>query len=653
MKNLFLILLFFSTTVFAQITQTKILDLKSPDGKLWVKINLNKTIHYTLYYEKTLLIDSVNIGLEIRDKKDMKNVQIKNYTYSEHSENINPVVPLKFSHIESRYNALLINLKNGLSVEFRLFNTAIAHRLITNLKEDILVSNELFEINLPQSYTIHGQKVNNFKTAYEEPYSHFSTAQWKSENEMLLLPTLLTIPSNFKLLVSEADLEQYPAMFLKSNGSNKIKAVFPHVPLQFGPDGDRSMKILREGNFIAKTAGNRTLPWRFIVVAPKDKILIENTMVLNLGQKSVITDTSWIKPGQVSWEWWSDASPYGPDVNFVAGYNLETYKYFIDFASKYKIPYIILDEGWAKSTEDPFTPNPDINLSELISYGKKKNVDLILWLPWLTVEKNFTLFKTFNSWGIKGIKIDFMDRSDQWMVDFYERVASEAAKNKLFVDFHGSFKPAGLELKYPNILSYEGVRGMEQMGGAIPDNSLYLPFIRNAVGPMDYTPGAMISMQPETYISQRPNSASIGTRAYQMALYIVFESGLQMLADNPTMYYKNDDCTSFITSVPTTWDETRVIDAEAGQYLLIAKRKGKKWFIGGITNNAEKWRDFKIDLNFLDRNQNYSMEAFSDGINAPKQAMDYRRELKTIIPNQTISIKMSRNGGWAAILSPK
>lgn len=329
---------------------------------------------------------------------------------------------------------------------------------------------------------------------------------------------------------------------------------------------------------------------------------------------------------------------------------METYKYFIDFASKFGIPYIIMDEGWAKSTRDPYTPNPDVDLHELIRYGKEKNVGIVLWLTWLTVEKNFDLFKTFNEWGIKGVKIDFMDRSDQWMVNYYERVAQEAARHHLFVDFHGSFKPAGLEYKYPNVLSYEGVRGMEQMGGCKPENSIYLPFMRNAVGPMDYTPGAMISMQPNIYRSERPNSASIGTRAYQMALFVIFESGLQMLADNPTLYYRNEDCTRFITQVPVTWDETVVLEAKVGEYVIVAKRKGEKWFIGGMTNDKENERESEINLDFLKDGRTYRVTSFEDGINAGYQVMDYRMKSATMNKNQKLSVKMARNGGFAAVL---
>lgn len=246
-----------------------------------------------------------------------------------------------------------------------------------------------------------------------------------------------------------------------------------------------------------------------------------------------------------------------------------------------------------------------------------------------------------------------MDRSDQWMVNFYERVCAEAAKNGLMIDFHGSFKPAGLEYKYPNLVSYEGVRGMEQMGGCYPDNSLYLPFMRNAVGPMDYTPGAMISMQPECYRAERPNSASIGTRAYQMALFVVFESGIQMLADNPTLYYRNDDCTKYITSLPVTWDETRAIEAKPGEYVVVARRKGDKWYIGAITNTKDGARDMTVSLDFLDGGKEYVMEAFEDGVNADRQAMDYRRKHSVVTSDTDLNIRLARSGGFTAVLTPR
>lgn len=386
------------------------------------------------------------------------------------------------------------------------------------------------------------------------------------------------------------------------------------------------------------------------VISSDDKDIVRNEMAYNLSSPCELEDYSWVKPGQVSWEWWNGATPYGPDVNFVSGFNMDTYKYFIDFAAKYHIPYILMDEGWALDTRDPYTPNPKVNVHEIIRYGKEKGVGVLLWLTWLTVENHFDVFKTFSDWGVAGIKIDFMDRSDQWMVNYYERVAKEAAKYHLLIDFHGAFKPAGLEYRYPNILSYEGVRGMEQMGGCYPDNSLYLPFMRNAVGAMDYTPGAMISMQPEVYRSERPNSASIGTRAYQLALYVVFESGVQMLADNPTLYYRNPDCTEFITKVPVTWDEIKVLDAKIGEYVVLARRKGDKWFIGAICNGKEKTRTFTLSFDFLDKHKTYRMISFEDGINADRQAMDYRRKEREVGSSDKLDITLVRNGGWAAVL---
>lgn len=467
---------------------------------------------------------------------------------------------------------------------------------------------------------------------------------------MILLPVLIDTRKEYKILISESDLTDYPALFFKSNGDNSMSSIFPKAPLEFGEDGDRSLKIEKEASYIARTNGKRSFPWRYFVISTNDEQLIENTMTYQLAQKNVLKDTSWIKPGLASWEWWNGATPYGADVDFVAGCNLDTYKYFIDFAAHYGIPYIIMDEGWAMSTRDPYTPNPTVDVHELIRYGKEKNVGIVLWLTWLTVEKNFGLFETFEKWGVKGVKIDFMDRSDQWMVNYYERVAKEAAEHHLFVDFHGSFKPAGLEYKYPNVLSYEGVRGMEQMGGCQPDNSVYLPFMRNAVGPMDYTPGAMLSMQPEIYRSERPNSASIGTRAYQMGLFIIFESGIQMMADNPTLYYRNDECTRFITQVPQTWDETIALKAKVGEYAIVAKRKGDKWYIGGMTNNREQQRDFELNLNFLKEGQTYRMTSFEDGINANRQAMDYRMKERTLRKGDKLTISLARNGGFAAVI---
>ena len=624
-------------------------ELSSPNGEIKVTLNITDKIYYSIAYDGDVLLKDNSLQLALKDEVLGQNPRLRRRKYVSVDEQLTPVMPLKFSTVTNQYNQLTLTFKNY-SVEFRAYDDGVAYRFVTSRKGEVEVLGEEFAVNFPDDYLLHLQQPGGFKTSYEEPYTHVSSNEWKPSDKMSVLPVLIDTRKQYKILISESDLTDYPCMFLKGTGDNGIVSTFPKAPLAFGEDGDRSLKITQEADYIAKTSGARNYPWRYFVLTKDDRQLLENTMTYKLAGKNQLQDVSWIKPGQVSWEWWNDASPYGPDVDFVSGYNLDTYKYYIDFASKFGIPYIIMDEGWAKSTRDPYTPNPKVDLHELIRYGKEKNVGIVLWLTWLTVENNFDLFKTFNEWGVKGLKIDFMDRSDQWMVNYYERVAREAAKHHLFVDFHGSFKPAGLEYKYPNVLSYEGVRGMEQMGGCYPDNSLYLPFMRNAVGPMDYTPGAMISMQPNVYRSERPNAASIGTRAYQLALFVVFESGLQMLADNPTLYYRNEDCTRFITSVPVTWDETVALEAKAGEYAIIAKRKGDKWFIGGMTNNGQTEREFAVKLDFLKKDRAYQMTSFEDGINAGRQAMDYRCKSSQVKNGDVLTVKMVRNGGFAAVI---
>ena len=633
-------------TIMAQ----KKYELTSPDRQVKATVSVGEQLTYNLAYGNETLLDNCTLGMEIGEEKLGTNPKVVRASRKNVSETITPVVPLKYATVDNHYNQLLLKFRGGYSIEFRAFDNGFAYRFITDRKGEMEVKNETFGLHFPGDYLLHMQQPGGFKTSYEEEYRHVESKEWKESDRMALLPLLIDTRKDCKILFSESDLSDYPGMFLKSRGANSVEAVFPRVPLEFGEDGDRSQKILKEADYIARTEGKRNFPWRYFVIAPNDGALIENTMTLQLAEKNVLDDTSWIKPGQASWEWWNGATPYGPDVNFEAGCNLDTYKYFIDFAAHYGIPYIIMDEGWAMSTRDPYTPNPKVDVHELIRYGKEKNVGIVLWLTWLTVENNFGLFETFEKWGVKGVKIDFMDRSDQWMVNFYERVAKEAAKHHLLVDFHGSFKPSGLEYKYPNVISYEGVRGMEQMGGCRPDNSVYLPFIRNAVGPMDYTPGAMLSMQPEVYRSERPNSASIGTRAYQMALFVIFESGLQMMADNPTLYYRNDECSRFLTQVPQTWDETIALKAKVGEYVIVAKRKGEKWYIGGMTNNQQKERTFDIALDFLPEGKTCKITSFEDGINANRQAMDYRKKEQTLKKGDILHVRMARNGGFAAVI---
>jgi len=643
-------ILFLISVLFVNLASAQNYEVVSAKGDLELSISIGDEILYTIKKNGTTVLENNTLALTISGRTLGEKPKVKRSKKTKANLEIQPTVPLKFSVLNDQYEGIRIDFKGNYSVEFRVFNEGVAYRFITDFKGAIEVESEDFTVNLADEFTAHLQQTPWFKTSYEYPYSHIKTSEFKAGSHKSTLPVLLESDS-FNVLISESDLTDYPAMFLNTEKPNQLSGEFPLYPLEFGDDGDRSVKILKEADYIAKTSGKRAFPWRYFLITTDDKDILTNTLTTKLAQPNALGDLEWLKPGQVSWEWWNGASPY--NVDFKAGFNEETYKYFIDFASKFDIPYIIMDEGWAKTTTDPYTPNPDIDLFKLIEYGKERDVEIVLWLTWLTVENNFELFEKFHEWGIAGVKIDFMDRSDQWMVNYYERVAKEAAKHELFVDFHGSFKPAGLEIKYPNILSYEGVLGLEQMERATTDNSLYLPFIRNAVGPMDFTPGGMINMQPEIYYSRRPNSAAMGTRAYQMALFVVFESGLQMLADNPTNYYNNEDCTQFITGVPTTWDETVVLDAKIGEYVVVAKRKGDVWYTGAITNNGKEEREFEISLNFLNKTGKYEMTSFEDGINAGRQGLDYKMIKNSVNSKQSLKIRIVRNGGWAAVFRPQ
>ena len=626
-------------------------ELKSPDGRIALAIDVGERIAYTVRGDGIPLLEECRLGLRLDRGGTAGPLRLVRHRSGSIDRTFRPAVAYKFSEIRDRCNTLRLDFRGGWSVEFRAYDDGVAYRFLSDTEGPVEVLGEEFALRLPDASTAVLQQPGSFRTGYEEAYEEVGTRSWGTAGRLAVLPALFDTKRGYKILVSESSLTDYPCLFLTGDGANGMRGVFPKMPLRTEETGDRSVRILEEAGCIAATTGERAFPWRYFVLADEDSDLVETTMTARLAEPCALGDTSWIEPGQVSWEFWNAASPYGPDVDFVAGFNTATYKYFIDFAARFGIPYIIMDEGWAEDTRDPYTPNPEVDLHELIRYGEERGVGVILWLTWLTVEKHFDLFERLSEWGVRGVKIDFMDRSDQWMVNYYERVAAEAARHRMVVAFHGAFKPAGLEYKYPNVLAYEGVRGMENMGGCTPANSLWLPFIRNAVGPMDYTPGAMISMQPEAYCGNRPNAASIGTRAYQMALFVLFETGLQMLADNPTLYYREEECTRFISQVPVTWDETRALRAEAGKHVVVAKRKGAKWYLGAIRAGDDPQDvEFEIPLDFLAGDRDYRMTSFEDGINAFRQAMDYRKKERQVHRGDMIAVRMARNGGWTAVI---
>lgn len=625
-------------------------SVASPDGKIKVMVSLADGITYDVHYGNEPVLSGCRMSLDVNGKVLGSAPSLKSVSRKSVDRVKRPFLHLKYAEVPDRFNQMTLKMKGGYSIEFRAYDDGIAYRFITGLGDKVEIENEDISIFFPEETDLVLQQCDRFRTSYEERYTFVKASEWKESQKMAHYPILAITAKGTKVLMSESDLIDYPAAFFRSNDANGFTAVFPKVPAKEKPRSDKSNDILLREKYIAKTDGTREFPWRYFVITADEAGLVETTMTCRLARDCKLDDVSWINPGQASWEWWNGAIPYGPDVDFKAGLNVETYKYFMDFASRYGIRYIVMDEGWAKDNMDPFTPNPDCDLHEIIAHGNKVGVGVILWLTWRCVEENPGLFAKFAEWGVKGVKIDFMDRSDQWMVNFYERTVKEAAKHKLFVNYHGAYKPAGLEYMYPNLLSYEGVTGMEQMGNCKPENSIYLPFIRNAVGPMEYTPGAMNSMQPDNYSARRPNSGSIGTRAYQMALFVVFESGLQMLADNPTLYYNNDDCTRFITSVPQLWDDTKVLSAKLGEHLVVAKRSGDEWFIGGISAEHKEPIEMDVPLDFLPEGRSLTITLFEDGINADRQAMHYVKKSREVRKGDTIRIRMMRNGGYAAVI---
>ena len=469
-----------------------------------------------------------------------------------------------------------------------------------------------------------------------------------SMDQLASLPVLVSTKGP-KILITESSLMDYPGMWLKGSANNSLHATFPGYPLKAGlrPGSDRNMPVEQYANFIARTAGKRSFPWRILDIARNDGDLLTNQLTYQLAPELRIKDTSWIRPGKVAWDWWNANNVYG--VDFKSGINTATYKYYIDFASKYGIEYIILDEGWYK-LGNLLDVVPDINMEEIVSYGKQKNVGVILWVIWKTLDDQLQeAMNQFEKWGIAGIKVDFMQRDDQWMVNYYWKIAAEAAQRKLLVDFHGAYKPSGLRRAYPNVITREGVKGMEHAKWSdeiTPEHDVTLPFIRMVAGPMDYTPGAMINAQKDNFRAIFNRPMSMGTRAHQMAMYVVFESPLQMMSDSPSNYLKEPECTEFISTV---WEETKVLAASVGKYVIVARKNGNHWFIGAMSD--EKAREFTLDFRFLDK-RTYDIEIFEDGLNADRYASDYKKVTGRISPDDHMKIKLAPGGGWVARLSP-
>jgi alpha-glucosidase len=628
--------------------------LNSPDSNLSVTILTGQKIEWSLKNKSSELIRNSHFSFLLSDNTDLAaRPVIKAKKQKLLMENVESLVPTKFRLQQVAYNQLIIDFKSNLSIEFRLYNHGFAYRLISRLKKEIMVLDEQISIEFPENCRVLFPREDKLQSHYERNYQDTSLNSLQ-ENSFASLPLLVQNKEGMNVLISDADLYDYPNLFLEKSGNNTLVSKFPKAVLETMPNEqspDRSEIISKEADYIAKTAGNRSFPWRVFAVSTEDKQLLENQLVYNLSRPGKF-GFDWVRPGKVAWDWWNANNIYG--VDFKSGINTQTYKYYIDFASDFGLEYIILDEGWSESTTSLLQSNPEIDLPELMAYAKSKKVGIILWVLWKPLYENIDkVLEQFVKWGAAGIKVDFMQRADQQMVIIYENIASKAAEKKLLVDFHGAFKPSGLRRAYPNVLSYEGVKGLENTKWSrliTPDHNLTLPFTRMVAGPMDYTPGAMNNKQAENYAISWNQPMSMGTRAHQLALYVVFESPLQMLADNPSNYRKEKECTRFIAGIPSVWDRTHAIDAKIGDYLILARKKGEKWYLAALTDRTE--REFEIDLSFLDE-KSYKVEILRDGINANTHAEDYKLFATSLNKNDKLKIKMAKGGGFIAVFKPE
>lgn len=632
--------------------------VQSPDNELKVNISVGNTIEYSVSHNGDLMIANSPISMSLTNGKSFGiNPRLAGLSSKTLNDTITASV-YKRKEIADTYNELILRFKEGFSLVFRAYNDGIAYRFVSNLKKPFEVKSEEVNFNFPtdqKAYIPYVQIIKEpiekqFYNSFENTYQHINISQW-DKKRLAFLPLVVEGVNGKKVCITESDLTNYPGMYLyNGNGSTTLSGVFAPYPKDIKQGGHNMLQgeVQSAEPYIARYNGATNFPWRIIIVSENDRELADNDMVYKLATPNKLTDASWIKPGKVAWDWWNDWNLY--DVDFRSGINNETYKYYIDFASQHGIEYVILDEGWAVNLQaDLFQVVPEIDLKELVDYANKKNVGLILWAGYYAFNKDIEgICKHYSEMGIKGFKVDFMDRDDQPMVDFHYRAAEIAAKYHMMLDYHGTYKPTGLQRTFPNVINFEGVHGLEQMKWS-PESvdqvtyDVTIPFIRMVAGPLDYTQGAMRNASKGNYRPVNSEPMSQGTRCRQLAEYIIFESPLNMLCDNPSNYMREKECTEFIANVPTVWDNTIALNGKIGEYITIAREKDDVWYVGSLTN----WdaRTLDVDLSFLGEGS-FKAEVFKDGANADRSGHDYKKEVIDIPSDRKLSIPMASGGGY-------
>ncbi|GAB4314708.1 MAG: glycoside hydrolase family 97 protein [Bacteroidales bacterium] len=637
--------------MLSQVQSQSPLVVSSPDGRLQVTVQTKDYLALYATYDSVPVTGEVRFSMNLNDDEvlGLKPV-VRRKALKTIRDTLFPVVKEKFARVIDHCSELWLQFKGHYGLRVRVYNSGVAWRFETMFNEDITVNREQVSITFPDSSFVWFPEEESF-FSHNERYYLYEQVNLISADRFCSLPALVQTGEGLNVVVMESGLSDYPGMWLKGTGTNMLRARFPGVALEEEQESDRNVKVTRYADYIALTRGTRTFPWRILAVSDNDRELLTNQLVWLLGGDCEIDDPSWIKPGKVAWDWWNDLNIFG--VDFKAGVNTETYKYYIDFAAANGIEYIIMDEGWYE-LGNLLKVNPEVDMEEILSDASSRNVGVILWVVWKTLDSQWdTAFAQFEKWGIAGLKVDFMQRDDQWMVGFYERVAREAARRNMLVDFHGSYKPAGLRKRFPNVLTREGVAGQEHVKWSdlnTPEHHLTIPFIRMVPGPMDFTPGAMRNANPKNFAPLYSRPMSMGTRCHQLAMYLVYESPLQMLCDNPSNYMADAGVMSFLSNVPVVWDTTIVIDAVVGDLVVVARKSGNNWYVGALTDNSP--RDLTIPLLFLDGNEKYDVTVWQDGMNAERMAEDYTVSGFTAVRNDNLKVHMAPGGGWVARLIP-
>lgn len=659
MKKLNLLLTCTCALFALSVQGQKQLLLSSPDGKLKSTITVGDKLTYDISCNGQQVLAPSPISATLDNGKVWGDkARLSKVTEKKNDTQIDAPF-FRSSCVRDYYNELTLRFKGDYSVVFRAYNDGVAYRFVNHAKKPFCILNEEVDYRFPADVTASVPYVNagkdgdyngQFHNSFENVYTTAPISQLNKER-LMFLPLVVQATPEVKVCITETDLNNYPGLYLtNAKGSNSLSGIQAPYPktMKQGGHNNLQMRVQTREEYIAKVDGPRNFPWRVAVVTTRDTQLAASNLSYLLAEPSKLSDTSWIKPGKVAWEWWNDWNLCG--VDFKTGVNNATYKAYIDFASQYGIEYVILDEGWAVNLEaDLMLVVKEIDLKELVDYAAARNVGIILWAGYYAFERDMeNVCRYFSEMGVKGFKVDFMDRDDQLMTDFNHRAAAMCAKYHLILDLHGTHKPAGLNRTYPNVLNFEGVHGLEQMkwrpaGFDQITYDVMIPFIRQVAGPMDYTQGAMRNATRENYYPSYSEPMSQGTRCHQLAMYIVLESPFNMLCDSPSNYMREPESTSFIAQVPTVWDETVVLDGKMGEYIITARRKGDTWYVGGLNN----WdaRDVEVDLSFLSSGSHKAV-LFKDGVNAHRTARDYKREEVSVSSAQPLKVHLAPGGGF-------